>query len=118
VAGPLPVTYDASDGGVRPGERPRRDSASKGGAKIALDALDRTVARAGIGLLLKYKTEPQQNEKTENETGFGRNAAVKHESILLVSLFFKPPNFYTPALPAVYSEASQLESKICYNIHR
>jgi len=90
VAGPLAVTDDPSDGGVRPGERPRRDSAGKGGAKLALDAFERTVVRAGIGLLFKYITDPQQDEKTEHEAGFGWNAAVKHGWILLVSLLERP----------------------------
>ena len=78
MADPLAITDDTRDGGVRPGELPRRDSAGKSGAKRALDAFERTIVRAGIGLLLeKYIPEPQQDEETEHEAGFGWNTALK-----------------------------------------
>jgi hypothetical protein len=93
VASPFSVTDDARDRGVRPGRSypSRRDSAGKGGAEVALDAFERTVVRAGIGLFLKkYIPDPEQDEKTEHEAGFGWDAIVKHRWILLVSLL---PNF-------------------------
>src|SRR5215831_18105892 len=69
VAVPLAVTDDASDSGVRPDPR---NSAGKSGTKRALNVFECTVVRAGISLLpKKYTPDPQQDEKTKHEAGFG-----------------------------------------------
>jgi hypothetical protein len=114
VAAPLAVTDDASDGGERPN---RRNSAGKGGAEVALDAFERTLVRAGIGLLLeKYIPEPQEDKETEHEAGFGWYAALKHEwSSLFV--FLSQLTFILPTLPAsnhgVEKENNKIPTGMC-----